>query len=387
MSRIPPNGNLFVIGALGVLGILFISRNSKYLFDAEGWEPTKEETDYIQAIAYQNALEHGEAKMGSVMSRMPQKFDMSKVGRYLSKPVMSCVKSANELLKNEGEDAVKESLMKIDSSMMARLSPKEKVAIVREFPDLDNVKQGKFKVRFAPNPNAPLTLGHMRGVIINNYYAKKYDGDFILRFDDTSTDVKPPLKEAYGMIVDDIKWLTGSKPDKVIKASDRIELYYKRAKELIKLDGAYFCTCEAEKFKKFKDAGKPCPHRNNTMAHNLKSFQDMIDGEYESGVVLRAKTDLSAPNPALRDFVLFRLQQNAHPLTGTKYMCWPVLDFQSAIDDHETGITHIIRGVDLMDSTRKQKLLYKIYHWNYPEVKYWGRVNVFDENGKEIKSP
>ena len=138
-------------------------------------------------------------------------------------------------------------------------------------------------------------------------------------------------------------------------------------------------------FKKFKDAGKPCPHRDNTITHNLKSFQDMIDGEYESGVVLRAKTDLSAPNPALRDFVLFRLQQNAHPLTGTKYMCWPVLDFQSAIDDHETGITHIIRGVDLMDSTRKQKLLYKIFHWNYPEVKYWGRVNVFDEDGKEIK--
>ena len=159
-----------------------------------------------------------------------------------------------------------------------------------------------------------------------------------------------------------------------------------RAKELISLGGAYFCTCGGGDFKVLKDSGKPCPHRDQSVEENLKEFDALINGVYRPGeAVLRAKTDLKARNPALRDFVLFRTQTKPHPLVGYKYSCWPLLDFQSAIDDHELDITHIIRGVDLMDSTRKQKLLYDIFGWEYPEVAYWGRVKIFDEDGTEIK--
>ena len=67
-----------------------------------------------------------------------------------------------------------------------------------------------------------------------------------------------------------------------------------------------------------------------------------------------------------------------HPCVGDKYKVWPLLDFQSAIEDYKQGITHIIRGKDLMDSTRKQKLLYEHFGWKYPETLYWGRVKVFE---------
>ena len=356
------------------------------LLAAEDWTPTEEDLNFIQSVAYQNALEHGDAKVGSVMSRMPQRFNMGEVGRYLARYAAAAVQQANSLLQESGKDAVTEALIEIDPSMMERLAPKEKVTTVREFADLPNVTQGDFRVRFAPNPNAPLTLGHMRGVLINQYYADKYDGDFVLRFDDTSTDVKPPLPEAYEMIPEDIEWLTGQKPDEIVKASDRLELYYDKAHELISLDGAYICTCSGPDFKVLKDAGEPCPHRNRSVDENLQLFDDLVEGKYKPGeAILRAKTDLGAPNPALRDFGLFRVQTNPHPLTGDKYKCWPLLDFQSAIDDHELDITHIIRGVDLMDSTRKQKLLYDIFGWEYPEVSYWGRVKVFDEEGNEIR--
>ena len=66
---------------------------------------------------------------------------------------------------------------------------------------------------------------------------------------------------------------------------------------------------------------------------------------------------------------------------GTRYRVWPLLDFQSAIDDEEQGVTHIIRGKDLMDSTRKQTQLYDKLGWTYPETLYWGRVKVHEFGG------
>ena len=63
------------------------------------------------------------------------------------------------------------------------------------------------------------------------------------------------------------------------------------------------------------------------------------------------------------------------------YKVWPLLDFQSAIEDHLQGVTHIVRGKDLMDSTRKQTLLYNHFGWKYPEPLYWGRVKVHEFGG------
>jgi len=350
---------------------------------ADDWKPSKEETNIIYSFALQNCLEHGQAQIGSIMGRLSKNFDMKKYGRLLPRYVIGEVNRANSLMQKSGEIAVREELMKIDSSKIERLE-REKIKIERTFPELSNVEQGNFKVRFAPNPNAPLTVGHMRGVLINNYYANKYGGDFIIRFDDTSTDVKPPILDAYVQILKDTAWLTGKAPDDVIIASDRIDIYYKYAKELISLNGAYMCNCK--NFKELKDASIPCPHRGLTISENLDLFNRMIDGDFEAGEwVLRARTDLDAPNPAHRDFVLFRVQRNAHPRTGNSYKAWPMLDFQSAIDDNLTGVTHVIRGIDLQDSTAKQKILYNFFDWEYPETTYWGRVKILDQDGNEVR--
>ena len=74
---------------------------------------------------------------------------------------------------------------------------------------------------------------------------------------------------------------------------------------------------------------------------------------------------------------------NPHPRPniGSTYKVWPLLDFQSAVEDHLQGVTHIIRGKDLMDSTRKQTLLYEHFGWTYPETIYWGRVKVHEWGG------
>ncbi len=93
-------------------------------------------------------------------------------------------------------------------------------------------------------------------------------------------------------------------------------------------------------------------------------------------MVLRVKTDIEHKNPALRDWVAFRMIDTPHPREAADYRAWPMLDFQSGVDDHLTGITHIIRGIDLQDSAKRQQFVYDYFGWDYPEVVHWGHVQV-----------
>ncbi len=235
-------------------------------------------------------------------------------------------------------------------------------------------------LRFAPNPNGTLTIGHARGVVTNHYLATKYSGRFILRFDDTDPRTKKPVKEAYQWIQDDCQWL-GCVPDEVVTASLNIDAYYQYAVRLIGDGHAYVCTCEREAFKTKKDQMIACPCRELAPEEHMRRWNAMFKDYKEGEAALRIKTDIKHPDPALRDWVAFRIIEDEHPLVGRKYRVWPMLDFESAIEDHVRGVTHIIRGIDLMDSGLKQKYVYDYLGWNYPEVILWGRIQL-DETGK-----
>jgi len=140
-----------------------------------------------------------------------------------------------------------------------------------------------------------------------------------------------------------------------------------RALKLIEMGKAYVCTCDREKWKELRDNRQPCPCRKLSPKINVKRWKKMFlkNGYKEGEAVLRIKTDLENPNPALRDWPAFRIVENPeHPLK--KARVWPLLDFQSAIDDHLTGVTHILRGIDLQISEKRQKYIYQYFGWNYP---------------------
>ncbi|HLF16422.1 MAG TPA: glutamate--tRNA ligase, partial [Candidatus Thermoplasmatota archaeon] len=255
---------------------------------------------------------------------------------------------------------------------------------------LPNVK-GKVVMRFAPNPNGPLSLGHSRGVSLLAEYQQTHDAEMILRFDDTDPQVKPPLLDAkrgwdgYQMIRDDYLWLVGRKPTREVVASDRIAIYQEAARDLIRAGGAYVCSCEAEAFRDLKGKGVACPHREAESKVSLGGFERMVKGESVKGeAVLRVKTDIRHKDPALRDWTAFRVvaADAVHPREAQgkipRHHAWPLLDFESAIEDHLQGVTHVIRGKDLMDSTKKQGFLYGHMGWTYPETLYWGRVSVHE---------
>ncbi len=237
-------------------------------------------------------------------------------------------------------------------------------------------------MRFAPNPNGPPTIGSARGIVINSEFSRKYNGKFILRFDDTDPKTKRPMLEAYEWYIEDCKWL-GAKPDEVYIASERISNYYPYAEELIKLGKAYVCFCKREDFKALKDSKKACPHREIPAEKNLEFWKNMLKGSYSDGeCVLRIKTDIRHEDPAIRDWVAFRILREEHPRVGRKFIVWPMLDFESAIEDHLLNVTHIIRGKDLADSEKRQRFVYEYLGWNYPVTMHWGRVRV-EECGRD----
>lgn len=331
----------------------------------------EETRELIEKYALQNAVKYNAAPnagavMGKLMGEHPEL-------RARAKEVSPLVNDVLATVEKTGPEEWKKRLEAIAPELLVQLSEKKEPD--KGLPALEGVVNGVV-MRFAPNPNGPPTLGSARGIIVNSEYVKKYGGKFIIRFDDTDPVKKRPMLEAYGWYLEDCAWL-GAEPDLVITASERIEQYYPIAEELIKRGGAYVCRCPQATFKEHKEKGIECRDRSQSIEENLDLWQKMLDGTLKEGdAVLRMKTDMHHKDPAIRDWPAFRIVTTPHPLVGDKYRVWPLLDFESAVEDHLLGTTHIIRGKDLADSGSRQRYLYSYLGWEYPRVIHWGRVKI-----------
>ena len=321
----------------------------------------------LNAVKYDSDADVG-AVMGPLMGENP---DFRPHADEIPGVVGGVVAEVNDLSaaekRAELEDLAPEELEELEADDEGDEHP---------LPDLPNVDDGVV-MRAAPNPNGPWHLGHARMPAVIGTYKQRYDGRFICRFDDTDPDTKRPDLDAYDAILDAIDYL-GFEPDEVLRASDRLGTYYDHARELIERGGAYTCSCPQGEFSELKNAGEACPHRGKDVETTREEFEAMIDGDYSAGeMVLRVRTDITHKNPALRDWVAFRMIDRPHPRPeAADYRCWPMLDFQSGVDDHLTGVTHIIRGIDLQDSAKRQRFVYDYFDWEYPDVIHWGHVQV-----------
>jgi len=247
----------------------------------------------------------------------------------------------------------------------------------KELPPLENVERfDEVRTRFAPNPDGPLHLGSAEPVIFCDEYAKMYDGKFILRYEDTSPDVKAPITEMYDWIREDLEWLE-VKIDETYIQSDRLKLYYKYAEKLLSMGAAYVCACEPSAFRELYTAKQACPCRDQPVEVHLERWKMMLDGTYKKGdAVVRIKTELDHPNPAIREWPALRIAEGIHPRTGDRYRVWPLYNFSCAVDDHEMAISHIIRGKEHEVNTIRQRYLSKYMGWEYPEIINIGRLGL-----------
>ena len=250
----------------------------------------------------------------------------------------------------------------------------------KRLPPLPNVeKYERVVTRFAPNPDFALHLGSARPAILSYEYARMYEGKFILRFEDTDPKTKAPVAEAYEAIREDLRWL-GLEWDEEHIQSLRMEAYYEHARRLIELGGAYVCECSVSEMREMRARGVRCEHAEEPVELQLEKWDRMLEGAYGEGeAVLRVKTDISHPDPSVRDWVAFRIIDTSrypHPLVGDKYVVWPTYNFACGVDDHLMGVTHVLRAKEHITNTVKQRFLYDHFGWEYPETIHFGRLKL-----------
>jgi len=339
--------------------------------DDAGGEGPKE--DEVRATAHkyalQNAVQHGgKCEMGPVMARMlGERPEWRSSAKALAGLVKEAVTEVNAL----GPDAQLGELESIDPSLVERHAHERD----RGLPDLENVN-GEVVMRFAPGPSGPLHVGHSRAAILNDEYVRRYGGRYILRLEDT--DPARVMPEAYEMIREDMDWL-GCQVHEVYEQTDRFELYYEHARKLLEMGAAFVCRCPQEELRELRAEGKACPHRDVLPVVQVDMWDRMLGGSFgpgEASVVI--KTDLSDPNPALRDFVALRISDEVHPKTGTKYRIYPLYNYSVAIDDHKMGLTHVLRGKDHLNNTLRQLWIYKYFNWVPPQFHHYGFVSIAD---------
>ncbi len=237
---------------------------------------------------------------------------------------------------------------------------------IENFIDKD-LKEGVYDrvhTRFPPEPNGFLHIGHAKSIVLNSMTAKKYNGKFNLRFDDTN-----PTKEKVEFvdsIIEDVKWLGADFEDRLFYASDYFERMYESAVTLIKKGKAFVCDLTADEIREYRgtltEPGKESPYRNRSVEENLDLFARMRNGEFETGTkVLRAKIDMKSPNINMRDPVIYRIAHIEHHNTKDKWCIYPMYDFAHPLEDAFEGITHSLCTLEFEDHR-------PLYEWVVNEV-------------------
>ena len=222
------------------------------------------------------------------------------------------------------------------------------------------------QTRFPPEPNGYLHIGHAKSILLNYGLAKKYNGKFNLRFDDTN-----PTKEKsefVDSIKQDVAWLGADWEDRLFFASNYFETMYECAVKLIKKGKAFVCDLTADEIREYrgtlKEPGKNSPYRDRSVEENLELFENMKNGVYKDGEkVLRAKIDMASPNINMRDPVIYRVAHMSHHNTGDTWCIYPMYDFAHPIEDAVEHVTHSICTLEFEDHR-------PLYDWVVKECEF-----------------
>lgn len=248
----------------------------------------------------------------------------------------------------------------------------------------EDIKAGlteRIHTRFPPEPNGYLHIGSAKAIYINWSIAKKYGGQFNLRFDDTN-----PVREDdeyVQSIQEDIQWLTGEMPNGgIFYGSDYFETCYDCAVALIEAGKAYVCDLTQEEIREYrgtlKAPGKNSPYRDRSVEENLRLFREMREGKYPDGSkTLRAKIDMASRNMNMRDPAIYRIVRAHHHRQGDQWCIYPLYDFAHPIQDAIEGITHSMCSIEFENHR-------PLYEWvvdncplpHHPKQREFARLNM-----------
>ena len=212
------------------------------------------------------------------------------------------------------------------------------------------------RLRFPPEPNGYLHIGHAKSICLNFGLARDFGGVCHLRFDDTNPEKEE--QEFVDAIIEMVHWLGWdwqfNGQSHLFYASNYFELMYRAAELLVERGLAYVDEQSAELMRAargdFSTPGTNSPWRDRSPADNLARLREMRDGVHADGsMVLRAKIDMTSPNINLRDPTLYRIKRAHHHNTGDRWCIYPMYAFAHPIEDALENITHSICTLEFED--------------------------------------
>lgn len=235
----------------------------------------------------------------------------------------------------------------------------------------------RVRTRFAPSPTGYMHIGNLRTALYTYLIAKKNNGDFILRIEDT--DRERYVDGAVDVIYDTLK-MTGLKWDEgpdiggpvgPYIQSERMGMFKDYALQLVESGHAYYCFCDKERLdelKKIQEASHIAPMYDR---HCRNLSKEEVQEKLDAGIpyVIRQKMplegtttfhdevygDITVDNSTLDDQILIKTDG------------MPTYNFANVVDDHTMGITHVVRGNEYLSSTPKYNLLYEAFGWDIPK--------------------
>ncbi|OQX85365.1 glutamate--tRNA ligase [candidate division KSB1 bacterium 4484_87] len=223
------------------------------------------------------------------------------------------------------------------------------------------------RVRFAPSPTGYLHIGGARTAIFNWLFARKNQGQFLLRIEDT--DVKRSDQKMVDAILDGLNWLGIDWDEEPVFQSEHLGRYREIAENLVNSGHAYYCFCSQERLEKIRKEreGDRSAYFYDGHCRNLSPEEVQEKLEQKIPAVVRFKTEpgktnfsdevrgsLTFDNKEIDDFIILRSDK------------MPTYHLAVVVDDHDMGITHVIRGDDHLTNTPKQVLLYQALGWEIP---------------------
>jgi len=243
--------------------------------------------------------------------------------------------------------------------------------------DFKFIKPGQIRTRIAPSPTGFLHLGTARAALFNYLFAKKNEGSFILRIEDTDLERSDPKYEQD--IIESLKWLGinwTEGPDiggkyAPYRQSERVESYAKYLEKLLKENKAYYCFCSEQDLKTKRQyalsQGKPWIY-DGTCAQLPKEKVKKYLGEGRSHIIrFRTPKKIIEFNDLIRGKIKFDTGLIGD-FSIAKNLTTPLYNFAVVVDDFEMEISHVIRGEDHISNTPKQILLQEAL--NFPRPKY-----------------
>ena len=234
-----------------------------------------------------------------------------------------------------------------------------------------------FVCRFAPSPTGPLHIGGVRTALFNWLLARKNNGKYYLRIEDT--DKERSEDKFKQQIISSLSWLGIEHDGKEYIQSKNIDKHKTVANELIKKGFAYRCYCSSKELENQKSLAKKnsLPFVYNRKCRDLKDKKDepailRFKSKISGSALIKdlVQGDKNISNSTIEDFVILRKNNT------------PTYQLSATVDDHEMKVTHIIRGDDHMINSFKQKQIYEALSWEVPNFAHIPLIH--SDKGKKL---